>query len=104
MEVLSVNVQAGKTASVTFNNILKKFNVKVVKKDSEKSTAQGNGSLAGAVYGIYENGKLVDKYTTDANGEFTTKYYVCGDNWTIKEITPSEGYLLDTTVYKVGGD
>ena len=83
---------------------MKKFNVKVVKKDSEKSTAQGNGTLAGAVYGIYDNGKLVDKYTTNANGEFTTKYYVCGDNWTIKEITPSEGYLLDTTVYKVGGE
>lgn len=101
---VTVNVQAGKTASVTLNNILKKFNVKVVKKDSEKSTAQGNGTLAGAVYGIYDNGKLVDKYTTNANGEFTTKYYVCGDNWTIKEITPSEGYLLDTTVYKVGGE
>ena len=101
---VTVNVQAGKTASVTFNNILKKFNVKVVKKDSEKSIAQGNGTLAGAVYGIYDNGKLVDKYTTNANGEFTTKYYVCGDNWTIKEITPSEGYLLDTTVYKVGGE
>lgn len=101
---VTVNVQAGKTASVTFNNILKKFNVKVVKKDSEKSTAQGNGTLAGAVYGIYDNGKLIDKYTTNANGEFTTKYYVCGDNWTIKEITPSEGYLLDTTVYKIGGE
>lgn len=101
---VTVNVQAGKTASVTFNNILKKFNVKVVKKDLERSTAQGNGTLAGAVYGIYDNGKLVDKYTTDANGEFTTKYYICGDNWTIKEITPSEGYLLDTTVYKVGGE
>lgn len=60
---VTVNVQAGKTASVTFNNILKKFNVKVVKKDSEKSIAQGNGTLAGAVYGIYDNGKLVDKYT-----------------------------------------
>ena len=101
---VTVNVQAGKTASVTFNNILKKFNVKVVKKDFEKSTAQGNGTLAGAVYGIYDNGKLIDKYTTNANGEFTTKYYVCGDNWTIKEITPSEGYLLDTAVYKIGGE
>ncbi len=83
---------------------MKKFNVKVVKKDSEKSTAQGNGTLAGAVYGIYDNGKLVDKYTTDANGEFTTKYYICGDNRTIREITPSEGYLLDNTVYKIGSE
>lgn len=101
---VTVNVQAGKTTSVAFDNILKKFNVKIVKKDSEKSSAQGNGTLAGAVYGIYDNGKLVDKYTTNAEGEFTTRYYVCGDNWTIKEISPSEGYLLDTTVYKVGGE
>lgn len=45
---------------------------------------------------------MIDRYTTDANGQFTTKYYVCGDDWTIREITPSEGYLLDNTVYPIG--
>lgn len=66
--------------------------------------AQGNATLAGAVYGIYNNGKLVDKYTTDQNGSFTTSYYVCGDNWTLKEIEPSEGYLLDETEYHIGAE
>ena len=61
-----------------------------------------NATLAGAVYGIYNNGKLVDKYTTDQNGSFTTSYYVCGDKWTLKEIEPSEGYLLDETEYHIG--
>ena len=46
----------------------------------------------------------MDTYTTDANGQFTTKYYVCGDDWTIREITPSEGYLLDSTVYPIGAE
>ena len=45
---------------------------------------------------------MVDKYTTDKNGSFTTSYYLCGDNWTLKEIEPSEGYLLDETEYHIG--
>lgn len=32
------------------------------------------------------------------------KEYVCDNDWTIREITPSEGYLLDTTVHKVGAE
>ena len=47
---------------------------------------------------------LVDKYVTDKNGQFTTKEYICDDDWTIREITPSEGYLLDTTIHKVGAE
>lgn len=47
---------------------------------------------------------MVDKYTTDKNGSFTTSYYVCGDNWTLKEIEPSEGYLLDETEYHIGAE
>lgn len=98
----TVNVKSGKTATVSFSNVLKKWNLTVTKTDAETKSAQGDASLAGAVYGIYNNGKLVDKYTTDKNGSFTTSYYVCGDNWTLKEIEPSEGYLLDETEYNIG--
>ena len=93
-----------KVTSRSFANILKKFNVTVTKSDYEAGTAQGDASLAGAVYGIYNDGQLVDTYTTDENGQFTTKYYVCGYDWTIREISPSEGYLLDTAVHKVGAE
>lgn len=86
----------------SFTNILKKWNVTVTKSDAETGLPQGDATLAGAVYGIYKGDQLVDTYTTDANGQFTTKYYVCGDDWTIREITPSEGYLLDSTVYPIG--
>lgn len=100
----TVKVESGKTATVSFANILKKWSLTVTKTDAETKTAQGNATLAGAVYGIYNNGKLVDKYTTDKNGSFTTSYYVCGDNWTLKEIEPSEGYLLDETEYHIGAE
>lgn len=87
-----------------FTNILKKFTVTVTKSDREEGSAQGDASLAGAVYGIYKGETLVDKYVTDQNGQFTTKEYVCDNDWTIREITPSEGYLLDTTINKVGAE
>ena len=87
-----------------FNNILKKFTVTVTKSDAEKGEAQGNAKLSGAVYGIYKGETLIDKYVTDENGQFTTKEYVCDTDWTIREITPSEGYLLDKTIHEVGAD
>ena len=100
----TVNVESGKTATVSFSNVLKKWNLTVTKTDAETKSAQGDATLAGAVYGIYNNGKLVDKYTTDKNGSFTTSYYICGDNWALKEIEPSEGYLLDETEYHIGAE
>lgn len=100
----TVKFESGKTATVTFKNVLKKWNLTVTKTDAETKSAQGDATLAGAVYGIYNNGKLVDKYTTDKNGSFKTSYYVCGDNWTLKEIEPSEGYLLDETEYHIGAE
>ena len=93
-----------KVTSRTFVNVLKKFNVTVTKSDVETGTEQGDASLAGAVYGIYKGEELIDTYATDNNGQFTTEYYVCGDDWTIREISPSEGYLLDPTIHKVGAE
>ena len=87
-----------------FTNILKKFSVTVTKSDREEGTPQGDAKLSGAVYGIYKGETLVDKYVTDKDGQFTTKEYVCDNDWTIRELTPSEGYLLDTTIHKVGAE
>lgn len=100
----TITVSSNKTSSVSFYNILKKFRVNVTKQDYEKGHAQGDAKLSGAVYGLFKGNYLVAQYTTDQNGSFTTDYYVCGKDWTIKEITPSEGYLLNDTVYKVGAD
>lgn len=65
--------------------------------------SQGDATLEGAVYGVFKDGALIDTYTTDKNGYFITDYYPCYENveWTIREISPSEGYLLDETVYYI---
>lgn len=72
----TATLTADATVSKTFKNTLKKFTVEVTKQDT---------------------------YTTDENGYFKSKEYVCG-NYTVQEISPSEGYLLDATVYSVGAE
>jgi len=121
----TVHVESGKTSTVHFSNTLKKWRLDVVKVDSDFSRpmspyslawnfgnhvsafgevygqTQGDATLEGAVYGLFEGETLVDTYTTDKNGRFLTDYYVCGENWTIREITPSKGYLLNPEIYSV---
>ena len=95
----NIKVEWESVTEAAFNNVLKKFNLVLTKTDTEKGGAQGDATLEGAVYGIYKDGELLKSYTTDANGKFTTDYFVCGEGYTVKEITPSKGYLLDETVY-----
>lgn len=105
-------VPASQTAPVEWNSVtekffdnrLKKWNLTVTKHDGEKVAPQGDATLAGAVYGIYNGEELVDTYTTDAKGQFTTQYYPCGDNWSLREISPSEGYLLDEAAHHIGAE
>ena len=100
----TITIASNQSTSVAFHNTLKKFRVNVTKQDYEKGHAQGDAKLGGAVYGLYKGDELVAQYTTDSNGSFTTDYYVCGTDWTVREISPSEGYLLNDTVYRVGAD
>ena len=100
----TVTIKANETATVSFANVLKKWTATITKRDSSTGTAQGDASLAGAVYGVYRGNDLIDQYTTDSRGQFVTKEYICGDNWSIREISPSSGYLIDSTVYPVGAE
>jgi hypothetical protein len=107
----------GITITRTASNVPVYLDVPLGKSDRNTMAAkpQGDATLAGAVYGIYaaENrthpdgtvytaDQLIQKQTTDAKGQLTFKklfpmaYYV-------KEISPSEGYLLDATKYPVNG-
>lgn len=85
-------------------NVLKKWSATITKRDAETGLPQGDATLASAVYGVYKGDELVDTYTTDESGQFTTTDYVCGNDWTIRELSPSEGYLLDDIVYPVGAE
>lgn len=97
-------VEWNKVTHKSIHNVLKKWNAILTKRDAETGLPQGDATLAGAVYGVYRGEKLVDTYTTDEIGQFTTTDYVCGEDWTIRELSPSEGYLLDDTVYPVGAE
>ena len=104
-ESQTADIEWNKVTNKSFENILKKWRAEVYKYDSEfADRAQGDATLEGAVYGVYKDGELVDTYTTDKNGYFITDYYPCYEDvkWTIREVSPSEGYLLDTETNKVG--
>lgn len=103
-ESQQVTIYPGQTSSVNFSNILKKFTVDMEKVDSATGEAQGDATLDGAVYGMFKGETLLDTYTTANGGKFTTKEYPCGPDYSIREISPSEGYLLDETVYPVGAE
>lgn len=103
-ESQSVSILWDDVAERSFHNVLKKFSVTVAKTDAENGFPRGDATLAGAAYGLYRGGELVDTYYTDENGQFTTAEYPCGDDWTIREISPSESYLLDESVHSVGAE
>lgn len=107
-------IEWNKVTEKSFHNSLKKWRAEVYKHDSEdrfavtplsmtESTNEttGEATLGGAVYGVYDGETLVDMYTTNTDGYFITNYYPCEDNWSIREITPSEGYTIDPEVHYV---
>ena len=99
----TAEIEWNRVTEKSFYNSLKKWRLTVTKSDKDTGTAQGDASLAGAVYGIYKGGQLVDKYTTDENGQFTTKYYVCGNDWTVREISAGSGYLITSDGERILG-
>ena len=97
-------IEWNKVTEKSFDNILKKWQLTVTKSDSETGTAQGDANLAGAEYGIFKGEQLIDAYTTDANGQFTTKYYICDSDWSLRELSASEGYLVNTESLHIGAE
>lgn len=102
-----VTVLDGTIANLYFENILKKIKIKIIKTDRETGVfPQGDAQLAGAVYGVFDGTNMVDTIVIGADPlgvgwsgeseELPTKVY------TVKEIVPPIGYLLDTTVYTTG--
>jgi LPXTG-motif cell wall-anchored protein len=93
-----------------------KIHIYKVDKETGKAVPQGDAKLEGAVYGLYARddiahpdgatgiifhaGDLVATLTTDGDGNSEVKNLYLG-NYYVKEITPSEGYLLDEEEYDV---
>ena len=75
--------------------------VELTKEDSETVTPQGDATLKGAKYGIYnENDELIAELITDENGKATSEQILEYGEYYIKEISPSKGYLLDENKYE----
>ena len=110
--------QAKATFSHTFSNdrTTAKIHIYKVDKETGKAVPQGDASLSGAVYGLYARetinhpdgatgvmfnaGDLVATLTTDEKGEVEVNNLYLGKYY-VKEITPSEGYLLDEEEHDV---
>ena len=91
-------------------------NVTIAKKDAEQGTAQGDATLSGAVYELtakediynkaktkkfYSKGEVVAQRTTDINGKMEDIKGIPLGKYQLKEIKPSNGYLLDKNVYDI---
>lgn len=103
--------------SYTFENERVNARIDLVKVDLETGAkTQGDSSLEGAVYGlyaredivhpdgntgvIYEKDSQIATLTTDKNGKAFIENLYLGKYY-IKELVPSEGYLLDATEYNL---
>lgn len=101
--------------SYTFENERVNARIDLLKKDAETgATAQGDACLEGASYGlyarediihpdgktgvIYQKDTQVATLTTDGDGKASIDDLYLGKYY-IKELAPSEGYLLDDTEY-----
>lgn len=87
-------------AQVKINSYLGE--VSLQKTDIETgSQAQGQATLEGAVYGVYDatTNELITKITTDVNGNGKSDKVLKYGSYYLQEISPSKGYYLDNTRY-----
>ena len=98
-------VEFQKVTDTAVTNVLKKWKVTVEKTDAETGNIpRGDGVFEGAVYGLYKGDELVKEYVIGSDGKFTTDEYICGYDYTIREIKAPTGYQIDEGVYRVGAE
>lgn len=86
----------------SFSLDTKAFQLSVYKKDLDhlNNVAQGEGTLEGAVYGLFKENEKVSEATTDQEGKAVFRDLELG-NYILKEIRPSNGYELDSKEYPI---
>ena len=94
----TVKIEAGKTATVSFKNILKKSEFRIVKKDAETKKVI---EIAGFKFKIKDSdGKYIkvdgtDTFETDDEGVVSFETRLPNGKYQLIEIAAGEGYLLD---------
>lgn len=90
------------TSFVKINAKGGKIIVEKLDNDNLTNKAQGEGTLKGAEYGIYnDNNDLIEKIVTNTNGIAESKDNIPLGNYYIKELKASLGYELDKTKYEI---
>ena len=117
MENYAVTINPNQTTTQTVIDTEPTGTINLTKRDSEKGAIpQGDGKLENATYQVFANediynkahtikhyskGDLVATRTTSSTGTMESVTNLPLGKYVVKEITPSLGYLLDTTVYTV---
>ena len=88
--------------SVSVTSAGGKVDIVKLDKDSNKAVPQGEASLKGAEYGIYDadTDALIEKITTNEKGIAISNNLPKLGKYYLKEITASKGYKLDETKYE----
>lgn len=99
-----VTVKPAQTTAVTFDNVLKKFNIFITKTDEETgSTPQGDAILNGAEYDIYNaQGDFIEHIK--AEGNVAKSSLLPLGTYKIYETVPPQGYTLNEEPMTVTGD
>ena len=93
----SIHINENETLNLKIENEKKKGEIKVIKVDKENNKIR----IPNVEFEIINSeGDVVDKISTDVNGEAYTKRLPIGD-YTIKEIKTGEKYLLNENNYEV---
>ena len=94
--IKSVNIKSNQTTTFTQTNNWKKGKIQLRKTDSKTGTQVG-----GATYAIYNNqGQELQRLVTTATGYVESGYLRFGE-YTVKEVIPPEGYVLNPQEYTV---
>lgn len=99
-EPQTVNVEYGKTATVTFKNMLKKSEITIVKKDAESKKAiplAGFGFKIQKADGSYVAVDQKDVFFTDNTGTIKLPVKLAYGSYKLIEVQAGTGYVLDGT-------
>lgn len=88
------------TSTINLNAVMGRVTIEKVDAQTGTSTAQGDASLEGAIYGLYdESDNLIEELVTDKYGKATSSDISNPNNLKLKEIKAPKGYKIDKKTY-----